>query len=151
MTEQRTKRRVFVDMDGVLVDFDGYMQTHGLTPEQTKNKPGAYLSMKPMPGAIEAMEKLMAMDVEVWIATKPPTGVALAYSDKVFWILNHLPELKEKIIITHDKGLLGGDQDHLIDDRPHKANCEHFTGTLISYVDGMTWEHVLDRLASELI
>lgn len=132
MTEQRTKRRVFVDMDGVLVDFERYMQAQGLTPEQVKNKPGAYLSMEPMPGAIEAMEKLMAMDVDVWIATKPPTGVALAYSDKVFWILKHLPELQRNIIITHDKGLLGSDEDYLIDDRPHKANCEHFTGTLIS-------------------
>lgn len=144
------KRRVFVDMDGVLVDFEAYANRHGLTPDETKRKPGAYLAMEPMPGAIEGIRKLMEMDVEVWIATKPPTGVALAYSDKVYWILNHLPELKRNIIITHDKGLLGDEQDFLVDDRPHKANCESFKGTIIRYINGLTWNDVLGILTSKL-
>jgi hypothetical protein len=83
----------------------------------------------------------------VWIATKPPTGVPHAYSDKAAWIMRELPELKRRIIITHDKGLLGERGDWLIDDRPHKANCRRFKGTLIAFVDAVAWPQILQVLA----
>lgn len=79
------------------------------------------------------MRSLIGMGFEVWIATKPPTGVAQAYADKAGWIMQHLPELKRRIIITHHKGLLGGDDDFLVDDRPHKASCTEFDGTLVHF------------------
>jgi 5'(3')-deoxyribonucleotidase len=138
--------RVFVDMDGVIVDFDGYMKDANLTADEVKRRPGAYLTMSAIPGAIEAVRSLIGMGFEVWIATKPPTGIHWAYGDKAAWIIRHLPELKRNIIITHDKGLLGGPGDYLIDDRPHKANCELFQGVLIRFVDGMTWGHVLELM-----
>jgi len=89
------------------------------------------------------------MGLEVWVATKPPTGIPFAYADKAAWVLQHLPELKRRIIITHDKGLLGDERDFLIDDRPHKANCEKFKGTLIRFVDGMAWEKAILRIRVE--
>lgn len=138
--------RVFVDMDGVLVDFDGFMAKHNLTPDETKKMHGAYLAMDPYPDGLAGIRELIAMGFEVWIATKPPTGLPFAYADKVAWILEHLPELSERIILTHDKGLLGNPQDFLIDDRPHKANCEQFAGTLIRFHDGKTWAQVAEQL-----
>jgi 5'(3')-deoxyribonucleotidase len=84
------------------------------------------------------------MGYEVWAATKPPTGVAFAYADKAQWIFDHLPELKRRIILTHDKGLLGDEGDFLIDDRPHKANCEKFRGVLIAFGEGMRWPEILE-------
>jgi 5'(3')-deoxyribonucleotidase len=135
--------RVFVDMDGVLVDFDGYIARHGITGDEAKRRPGAYLDMQPIPGAIEAVRSLIGMGFEVWVATKPPTGVSYAYSDKAQWVLDYLPELKRRIIITHDKGLLGDGGDYLCDDRPHKANCEKFAGTLFRFVDGFHWPQAL--------
>lgn len=122
--------RVFIDMDGVIVDFDGYMKSTGLTAAEVKTTPGSYLAMSPMPGAIEGVRELIVLGLEVWIATKPPTGIASAYSEKAAWILKHLPELERRIIITHDKGLLGTPNDILIDDRPQKANCHFFSGAL---------------------
>lgn len=138
--------RVFSDMDGVLVDFDGYMREMGVTASDIKKTPGAYFDMKPMHGALEAIRELIARGYEVWIATKPPTGMHHAYGDKAAWVLKHLPELATRIVITHDKGFLGDADDYLIDDRPHKANCEEFIGTLIPFKDGMTWEQVLAKL-----
>lgn len=135
--------RVFVDMDGVSVDFEGYMALTGLTAEEVKHQPGAYRAMLPIPGAIEAIRSMIAMGHEVWVATKPPTAVPNAYSDKVQWILEYLPELKRRIIITHDKGLLGDAHDYLCDDRPHRANCERFPGTLLPFVDGFHWPQAL--------
>lgn len=144
MANQRP--RVFVDMDGVIVDFDGFKAASGLSGDEIKQLPGAYLEMRPMPGAIEAVRSLIGMGYEVWIATKPPTGVPHAYADKAAWVMQYLPELKRRIILTHDKGLLGTAEDFLIDDRPHKANCERFAGTLIRFRRGVGWPEVLARL-----
>ena len=135
--------RIFVDMDGVIVDFDSAMKEANLKGDQLKTIKGAYLAMKPIAGAIKAVRSLIGMGFEVWIATKPPTGIAHAYSDKAQWIMNHIPELKRRIIVTHDKGLLGDSGDWLCDDRPHKANCENFKGVLLRFVDGYHWPEAL--------
>lgn len=135
--------RVFVDLDGVIVDFDAYKTALGLTGAEIARRPGSYLEMQPIPGAKEAVRSIIGMGFEVWIATKPPTGVPHAYSDKAAWVFQHLPELKRRIIITHDKGLLGDERDFLCDDRPHAANCERFKGTLLRFVDGFHWPQAL--------
>lgn len=136
--------RVFIDMDGVIVDFARYMREHGMTAEEVKRMPGAYLAMPAIPGALAAVRSIIGMGFKVWIATKPPTGLPYAYADKAEWIMHHLPELKRRIIITHDKGLLGDAGDYLLDDRPHKANCEQFPGTLLRFVGGVHWEQALE-------
>lgn len=141
--------RVFIDMDGVIVDFAAYMKEHGLTGDEVKRRPGAYLAMPAMEGAIAAVRSVIGMGYDVWIATKPPTGIPFAYADKAAWIMENLPELKRKIIITHDKGLLGDYRDYLIDDRPHKANCERFAGRLIPFVGDQNWAGVLGILRTE--
>ncbi len=141
---QAVSRRIFIDMDGVIVDFDRYRDERGLTGDQVKVMQGAYLDMPAIPGAIEAVRSLIGMGYEVWLATKPPTGVPHAYSDKAAWVFRHLPELKRRVIITHDKGLLGGPDDFLCDDRPHKANCEQFPGHLLRFVDGFHWPEALE-------
>lgn len=138
--------RVFVDLDGVVVDFAAYMNEQGLSGDEIKKQRGAYLRMPAIPGAIAAVRSLIGMGFEVWIATKPPTGVPHAYSDKAQWVMDNLPELKRRIIITHDKGLLGDANDFLCDDRPHKANCELFIGTLLRFEDGYHWPEALNFL-----
>jgi 5'(3')-deoxyribonucleotidase len=135
--------RVFIDMDGVIVDFDSYAKGLGLNGDEIKKRMGAYREMPALPGALKAVRSLIGMGYEVWIATKPPTGIAFAYADKAAWVLEHLPELKRRIIITHDKGLLGDAGDFLIDDRPHKANCEKFSGKLIPFGGETGWPQVL--------
>jgi 5'(3')-deoxyribonucleotidase len=144
---KKPKTRVYVDLDGVTVDFARYMREHGLTGDEVKKQPGAYLMMHPIPGAIEAIRSIIGMGYDVHIATKPPTGIPFAYADKVAWVLEHLPELSRKMTLTHDKGQLGGPNDYLIDDRPHKANCEAFAGKLVPFVPGMfEWPQILELL-----
>ena len=133
--------RVFIDMDGVIVDFAKFKNDHDLTGDQVKQLPGAYAKMEAMPFALMGVRSLIGMGHDVWIATKPPTGIPFAYADKVQWILDHLPELKRKIVITHDKSLLLGDV--LIDDRPHKANADKFEGELLHFSSSFGWSEVL--------
>lgn len=147
--------RVFIDMDGVLVDFQKRMTELGKTGDELKREPGAYLSMPAFPAGMAAVKSLIGAGYEVWIATKPPTGIWWAYADKAEWVIQHLPELKRRIIITHDKGLLGDEGDFLIDDRPHKANCEKFRGILLRFVGEGTneemWAQALDYLLSRRV
>ncbi|MBT4130645.1 MAG: hypothetical protein HOD58_06630 [Gammaproteobacteria bacterium] len=138
--------RVFIDMDGVIVDFDKYKREHAVEGERLVKQQGIYLKMEPIPGALEAVRSVISMGYDVWIATKPPTGMAGAYADKAEWIFRTLPELKRKIIITHDKGLLGDSGDYLLDDRPHAANCEQFKVWLMRFIDGFHWEQALTIL-----
>lgn len=131
--------RIFIDMDGVIVDFEAKMRRLNLTSDDLKKQQGAYLDLDFIPGAKEAIHSLIGMGFEVWLATKPPTGVSFAYADKAQWVFNNLPELKRRIIITHDKGLLGDHDDYLIDDRIYKANCNAFLGTLIEFSAHRCW------------
>ena len=140
--------RVFVDMDGVIVDFDGYVRETGLEAGTLKLLPGTYSKLKAFPDALVGLEMLAELQLDVWIATKPPTGVAHAYAEKADWIIQNLPHLKRKIIITHDKGLLGDEGDFLIDDRPWKANCEKFRGQLIRFQNGMTWPQAVETIGT---
>lgn len=136
--------RIFIDLDGVIVDFDAYKAALGLDGDTVKTLPGAYLNMVPIPGAIAGVRSLIGMGYKVWIATKPPTGISFAYGDKAQWVFNNLPDLKRKLILTHDKGMLGDSGDFLIDDRPFKANCERFAGKLIPFRNGTGWPQVLE-------
>lgn len=141
--------RVFVDMDGVIVDCDGYLLANGLTGEALKWRVGVYAAMSPLSGAIDAVRSLVDMGFEVWIATKPPIGAPHVYSDKVTWVMKHLPEMRERIIMTQDKGLLGDAGDFLCDDRPDKANCRAFSGELLAFVDGYHWPQALEYLRTK--
>lgn len=137
--------KIFIDMDGPLVDFERFVKEKCSSGERVKTMVGAYKEMEPTPQGIESVRSLIGMGFDVWLATKPPTGVPHAYSDKVEWVLKYLPQLKRKIILTHDKGLLGSEYDYLIDDRPHKANCEAFPGVLIDFTPGRwTWDSIME-------
>lgn len=140
--------RIFIDMDGVLADFDRLKGELGVDGKTLTRMPEAYLRLAPIPGAIEAVRSLTGMGFECWIASKPPAGIAQAYADKVTWVLRHLPELTRRIILTHDKGMLGDEGDFLIDDEPRNANCDLFRGTLIRFGSDLGWNEILGMMLS---
>ena len=140
----RIKQRIFIDLDGVCADFNRALAETGMEPDEFRFAPGAYLNLHPIPGAIDAVNKLVATgNYEIFFATKPPTGVPDAYADKVRWVMKHFYDLRKRIIITPDKGLLGSENDILIDDRPHTANCLEFPGKFIFFTD---WEKTLQQI-----
>lgn len=128
-----TLSRIYIDMDGVLADFEKAAALYGMDPKKFKLMPGAYRHLDWMPGAEEALDHLLEQGANVWIATKIPHANPLAATEKLQWWNDRRPSMMKNVIITPDKGTLGNEYDVLIDDRPHKAHCEHFPGMLVHF------------------
>ena len=149
----RRKKRVFVDMDGVLVDFQSGLD---LQPEEIKREyeghldeiPGLFAEMKPMPGAIEAIHTLQE-HFELYILSTAPWKNPSAWSDKVKWVTRYLDDVFHKrMVITHCKNLCQGD--YLIDDRGKNGTSE-FEGEWIQFGNEQfpDWKTVVNYLLSD--
>ena len=129
------KKRVFVDMDGVLVDFEsGLAQVSEEVKKEYEGRldeiPGLFGLMKPMPGAIEAVHELQK-HYDIFILSTAPWKNHSSWSDKVKWVTKYLDDVFHKrIVITHRKDLCQGD--YLIDDRGKNGTSE-FGGEWIEF------------------
>ena len=143
-------RKFFLDMDGVAFDFAGARDALGMTSEQFKMMRGAYRDLKPYPGVVENVLKLIEMGWDVWVATKIPDLNPYAATEKLLCINEHMPFLSKSVIITPNKGTLGNKLSFLLDDRPHKAHCNEFEGTLLTYGfdnEYQSWNEVMAKMA----
>lgn len=147
---QQHKKRLYFDMDGVLVDFEsGLAQQDEQTLKEYEGRcdeiPGLFGLMQPMPGAIEAVHKLNE-HYDCYILSTAPWNNPSAWSDKVTWITKHLDDVfHKKMVITHCKNLCKGDI--LIDDRG-KNGTSQFEGEWIEFGSERypDWNAVLDYL-----
>jgi 5'(3')-deoxyribonucleotidase len=107
--------------------------------------PGFYSDLDPMPGAIEAFEKLCDK-YEVYILTAPSWENPSSYTDKRLWVEKYLGEKGYKrLIISNDKSLFSGRA--LIDDRT-KYGVTKFKGEHIHFGSDNfpDWNNVLKYL-----
>lgn len=129
------KKRVYVDMDGVLVDFESGLS---MIDESTKRDflgrfdeiPGLFSLMQPMPGAIAAMHVLQEK-YDLFILSTAPWDNPSAWSDKLLWVKKYLGDtFNNRLILSHHKNLFQGD--YLIDDRG-KNGTNEFKGEWIQF------------------
>ena len=143
-------KRVFIDMDNVLVDFQSGLDQ---VSEEVKAEyagrldeiPGLFAKMKPMKGAIEAVHELQKR-YDLFILSTAPWKNPSAWSDKVEWVTKYLDDVfHKKMIISHRKDLCQGD--YLIDDRGKNGTSE-FSGEWIEFGSEVfpNWNDVLDYL-----
>ena len=109
------KKIVYIDMDGVIVNFGWAIQDwfnkHPHLVERYKEFPdhiqGLFRNPPPIEGAIEAINKLAESGkYELFIATSAPWGNAGSAMDKRLWIEDHFGNLfHKKMFITHRKDL----------------------------------------------
>lgn len=143
-------KTLFIDMDGVIVDFMQSVKNH---PEFEKYKneidalPDVFLNALPMEHAIDSVGKLLDCGkYEVYIASTAPWGNIDSLSHKRIWIEKYFGEkLKKRLILTHRKDFLIGD--YLIDDRL-KNGAGEFKGELLHFGTAKypDWDSVLEYL-----
>lgn len=116
----KTKQIVFVDMDGVLVNFQSGIDK---ISEEEREKfegdldevPGIFSLMEPNEGAIEGY-KWLSKNFDTYVLSTAPWKNPSAWQDKLHWVQKYLPEVAYKrLILSHNKHLALGD--FLIDDR----------------------------------
>jgi len=133
------KQRLYIDMDGVIVDFESALRkVDNATLEQYNGIldeiPGLFDLMEPMPGAIESVTEL-AKHFDTYILSTAPWLNPSSWTSKINWIHRYFGSEKDsplykRVIISHNKHLLKGD--FLIDDRL-KNGVSEFEGEHIHF------------------
>lgn len=148
-------KKLFFDMDGVLVDFQsGIDKLSDETKQEYEGRldevPGIFSLMDPMPGAIEAVHELSKY-YDMYILSTAPWKNLTAWSDKIEWLTKHFGDLfKKRVILTHCKHLCDGD--YLVDDRA-KNGASEFPGEWVQFGSERypDWEEVTRYLISEFL
>jgi 5'-nucleotidase len=149
------KKILYIDMDGVIVDFESAFERldPAVRDEFRGNEdqiPGLFGLMTPIPGAIEAVAELATIFDAYVLSTVPWHNISIE------WIQDHFGAEKgsplwKRVILSHHKHLNRGD--FLIDDRPHRNGAREFeetnaAGQLIHFgsAEFPDWEAVLSYL-----
>lgn len=149
---------VFIDMDGVLANFDQQIYEMRRAPGPYESdppemcRPGFFRSLPVMPGAVEAIEQLWKLDekkAKFYIASKHTTKNAYCAAEKLMWVEYHFPMLFKRVFLACDKKLLRGD--YLIDD--DKKRWGDFPGEFVHFqreVPVLSWKMIVQKLEAEL-
>jgi len=144
-----SKKILYFDMDGVLADFQAYVDA--IDPDdgvEVDEIEGLFAHLQPITGAVNAFNKLIE-HFDCYILSTAPWGNPSAWTDKRLWVERHLGEAaKKRLILSHNKNLNMGD--YLIDDRTANG-AGQFIGEHIHFGTDQfpDWDAVLQYLLGD--
>jgi len=147
--------RIFIDLDGVIADFNQARKNHPLRMDNRyKGRPdmipNIYKDLEPMPGAIMAVNELLDNPkFDIYFLSSAPWDNPDAWTHKRLWLTKHFDEnkIRKRLILSHHKNFMIGD--YLIDDREvNGANL--FEGELLKFRSPLfpNWDCILKYLNS---
>ena len=146
------KKKIFIDLDGVVADFVTAMNTDSLRKDiryahDPASIPGIFRHLKPIDAAIKSVEKLLkSLKYDVYFLSTAPWNNPSAWTDKRLWIEEQFGDkINRRLILTHRKDLVMGDI--LIDDRPNNG-AKNFQGEWIHFgsKDFPDWNSIIKYL-----
>jgi 5'-nucleotidase len=153
------KKIVYVDMDGVICDFEvgikrinpivvlneDNKEANDIVTDIVKADPMFFQNLPPLVGAVDAVKDLMEHYLVIFCST-PMEEVPHSFSGKKEWLNEHFGDKAYKNLkLTHHKHLCLGD--YLIDDRL-KNGAGQFKGEHIHFATEKfpDWDSVLKYL-----
>ena len=144
---------IYVDLDGVVADFDEGKKSHPLgniSPYigRPDKLPGIYENLMPIKDSIKSVNKLLTSDLfDVYFLSTAPWDNPKAWMDKRLWVERYLPALKKRLILTHYKDLCcGSENDIIIDDRIVNG-VERWNGVHLHFgTEFKNWDEILEYL-----
>ena len=148
--DARAQKTLYIDMDGVLVDFQSRiarLSAHELLEygDDLDDVPGIFALMDPMEGAVDAFPELSKL-FDTYVLSTAPWKNPSAWSDKLLWVKRNLgPAGYKRLILSHHKDLNRGD--FLIDDRTGHG-ADRFAGEHIHFGSDRfpDWPSVMEYL-----
>jgi len=131
MTTEAEDRIALIDLDGTIADYDTAMrqymqalQSPGEKPyghrfpeteeppyveyrrKLIQRQPGFWRTLQPLALGFEVIDELRRLQFQLHVLTKGPTSTPNAWSEKLEWCKEHLPEAA--VTISGDKSLVYG-------------------------------------------
>ena len=140
------KRIIYLDIDGVLADFDGAIINHIEDPPEMF-VPGFFRNLAVMDGAKDGVRILLSNpNLDVYIGSKMTSKATNCATEKMEWIREHFPPLLRRMVLVCDKGLLRG---HVLVDDDAKRWKKKFKGKFIHFDRNNpadSWRSVVEEL-----
>ena len=147
---------IYIDLDGVIADFDKGRNAHplsGTSPYigRPDKLPGVYKDLDPIDNAIDCVNSLLVDEkFDVYFLSTAPWDNPDAWTHKRLWVVKYFEEklIRKRLILCHHKHLMIGD--YLIDDRRFNGASE-FQGKWIHFgsEEYPNWKSVLKYLNIE--